>query len=245
MTAVSGAIRRWSTLTGGTGTQIVVNAAGVAFASWTYFTSDGADDSLYFNRVSRRDSTGVWSRAETLGGSQTAGATVVVDGDGNAQAFWSEYTGGVWIERFELATGWQGARQLAAHGMTVRAAGDADGNAAVLWEVLENEIHAVYVVDGEPGDTVALARISEDDSPVAPGYYDVAAASGDAIATWQLHDRIEVSHGDAAGWDPPELLDEGAVAYPRVGMTRSGAAIAVWLRFAADTDDEIWTSSYR
>jgi hypothetical protein len=231
--------------TAGSGTRIAMNAAGVAFASWRYITSDGGDDSLYFNRVSRRDAAGVWSSAQTLGGSQSFGATVVVDRDGDAQAFWSEQNSGVWFERFvSSAGGWQGARQLAPHGRSGAAAGDADGNAAVLWEGLDDELHAIYLVDGEPGEDVTLGV---EDEGIVPGSYDLAAASRDAIAVWQRDTAIEVSRGDATGWDLPAVLDEGTVAYPRVGMTRSGVAVAVWIRFAADRpdDDELWTSTYR
>jgi len=230
---------------GGSGARIAMNEAGDAFASWTYIQSDGADDLEYYGRVSHRRPGGVWSEHETLGGSQSSGSTVAVDDDGDAQAFWSEQNAGVWFERYLDAGGWRGARQVAPVGISAKAAGDGGGDAGVAWLDIGDEIRATYLVQGEPGETVTLTRGEEDAPPFGAGDLDMAAADGDAIAIWRRGTRIEVSHGDATGWDSPVVLDEGNVFAPAVAMFGSGDALALWLHRIDDDNVEIRSRTYR
>ena len=125
------------------------------------------------------------------------------------------------------------------------AAGDGDGNAAVAWLYIDDEIRAAYLSDGEPGDTVTLSRAELDDPAIGQGDLDVAAGGGDAIAIWRRATRIEGSHGDPTGWDPPIVLDDGLVGGPQVEMFGSGDALAVWLRRIDDDSVEIRSRTYR
>ena len=174
----------------GSGPRIAMNERGDAFVTWRFIESDGADDFLYHGLVSRRGSAGAWSDPAILGGDQSFGATVAVDQDGDAQAFWSEQNAGVWFERFLDPGGWQGARQLVPDGRSEVAAGDGGGDAAVAWLHFDDEIRATYLVDGEPGEIVTLARDPEDEPSFGAGDLDIAAADGDAIAIWRRGARI-------------------------------------------------------
>jgi hypothetical protein len=229
---------------GPTGPRVAVNAAGEAFVWWRSVEPDGADDSYFYTLVAHAGPHGGWSVPAHLGGNQTLDSSVTVDAAGNASAFWTEQNRGVWFGRF-IDGAWQGERQLAPLAASLEAAGDADGDTAVVWDS-GDALHAVYFADGVPGEPVVLAGGEPGSGTVNDGGYDVAAGSGHAIALWQTDSQIEVSVGDASRWDSPEVLDDVTLGSPRIAMTGSGDAIAVWLRRAAVGDSvELRAAAFR
>ena len=230
---------------GGSGARIAMNEAGDAVASWIYSQSDGADDLEYFGRVSRRGPGAPGASRRLSAATNRAGPSCPWTTTATRRRSGRSRTPASGSSASSTPAAGRGPASWRRVGDPRRPRATAAGMPGVAWLDIGDEIRATYLVDGEPGESVTLAREEEDAPPFGAGDLDLAAADGDAIAIWRRGTRIEVSHGDATGWDSPVVLDEGTVFRPRIQMFGSGDALAIWLRRIDDSSVEIRSRTYR
>lgn len=246
-----GTAQRLDSMSGGN-PDIVMDPSGSAIVVWQ--GSDINGSGIY----ARFFSTGSgWSAPQLIGTRNGAdsvnNARIVVDGNGNAIAVWSQSNGtsyNLTANRYTQGIGWgtaQPIETLSREADEADIAMNASGDAVVVWRdrTLDgngNLVDApVYAVRYTPGS--GWGTVQRLDSGTNYGYVlDVPRvaidAQGNAIAVWHDYDgagqRIYARRYVAgSGWGALEQLQSptGNDAWrPDVAMDANGNAIAVWMQ---------------
>ncbi len=239
--------------------QIAVDDDGGALAVWHHVNNYG-----YVAIKSKRYTTSQgWDNANTvLADPNSVGPPqIAMNGSGQAIAVWDAYDNtslsyNVWARRFIPGTGWEAATMISDDGKATsfHVAIDDNGNGVAIWREsvgLDNtNVRANYYAAGVGwGTAVVIGRAD-------PGWAvpsQVAMDSkGNAFAIWAQnpggHWQARASRFEkGVGWGSAATLDTqvaGAVPYPRIAVTDSGTAVAVWEHAEDSGPFGIWTSRY-
>lgn len=235
--------------------QVRMDSTGNAIAIWQQL--DGVN---YIVRGSRYTVAGGWGAPQLI---QTDTSNysyfpqLAVNAAGNAVAVWQQYDGSrdnVWANRYVAGVGW-GTAQLIENDNTGDVSNpqvtmDNSGNAMAVWSqfdgIHDNIWSSRYTTSGVWG----APQLADSEAGSAGNPQVVMDNSGNAVALWQQHDgsryNIWANRHSEGVWGTARLIETdntGAATNPRVSMTTSGSAVAVWQQ-SDGIRDNIWTSRY-
>ena len=236
-----GAVTRIESATGVTGdVQAVMDPAGNATVVWINADNNVAD--LWANR----HGTSGWEAGSIIENSSQnlQEYSLGVGLNGEVRVAWTQQvtnsTMGVYTSRHLDGTGWSAPTTLAVttdgSAYTPKVAGDADGNALVVWGQLDgstfNEYSSYYTAGGSWGAPVLTS--------LAIGAEIAFDRSGNALALWsaQLNPSNNVIMASrftpVGGFATPVVVTPGSTAYaqyPSFAIDAYGRAFAVWIDY--------------
>ena len=207
-------------------------------------------------------SDGDWGTAELIEYDNRGHAgepRVAMDSDGNAIAVWHQSDGtrvSIWANRFTPSQGWESARHIGSDDQSEArmpdVAMDPDGNAIVVWEQSDDVRVSIWANrftrvggwdDAEPIET------NDDGDATNPRLG--MDANGHAITVWNQFNGTTVDvwsnhYTPGNDWGTAELIernDDGDALRPRVAVSASGDAVAVWPQFDGFRYD-LWANAY-
>jgi hypothetical protein len=202
---------------------------------------------------------GAWGASDLIENNNAARSfrqRVAMDDRGNAIAVWDQNTT-VWTNRYDVDTGW-GTSALLEPNMLgdardAQVAMDAQGNALAIWTQLNGGRREIMtrrydVAAGDWGPAAPIGNL---------GLGDVSEPQlamnrdGKGVAVWaQVDDDTTFtslwasSYQPADGWSTPRLIENDSTASainPRVAMSPSGSAMAVWTEVGT-TRNRVWAN---
>lgn len=238
--------------------SVAVDERGHAFAVWVH--SDGATDSIWFNRYVPGAG---WDAADMVRTGLTGKASdpqVAIDDNGDALVVWSQFDGRrrtIWVSRLVAGLAWGEPVQIAADRFTdadsPRVATDSKGGAMVVWRQFDGSVSrniwaSRYVPEhgwcraelvGREGSGTAFdPQIALD--PYGNAFVLWAIPGGKQGCVWT--NRYVVGRG----WGSPAALhagNGGDVVDPRLVCNGYGHAVAVWCQ-RLGTHYGVWASRY-
>lgn len=242
--------------------QVAVGGNGTAVVLWDQYDSG----TLSFNIWAARClPNGSWDCAVIVreGTSSDSKRRVVVDGDGNAIAVWSqEAVPGqglhVWASRYTAGGRWDCNATLVETGTggdgdNPRIAMDGNGNAIAVWshsDGAETTIWSSRYVRGQGWGTPVKIQ----DAGPGNGFNPQISVNGDGTATavWQQAEASGRHIGSnryvpGAGWGTAILIEDSGLSgwNPDVAVDADGNAIAVWYQWDGVSQFDIWANRFR
>lgn len=233
----------------GTSPEVAVNAKGKAVVVWMH------EGSQHYIRAIQRLADGSWSTPMQVSEGKTAEyePDVAIDGRGNAFAIWSDhYWDGnqhrlrILASRMWTSGTWSKPTTLALAPYTPREqqiAADADGNATAVWEedapASSVRVRSAHWHLGNGWSTTKTISTGDSVDPT------VAAANGQAVASWTTYDRetgdrhvLTAQRSASGSWSSPTTLTQPGhdSLFPHVGMDAAGNAVAVWSDYSAGSN---------
>lgn len=227
------------------GHRIAIDGEGNAIAIWHQSDgSDGGTERIWANRSSPGTGWGIAERFETDDLGHARNPRVAFDALGNAVAVWQQFNGehaSIWAKRYVPGSEWSFARRVSDGLSEARLADvalDPRGNAIAVWQQDDDGRFDIWFNRFTPsgGWGEAPRKIELDDEGDATNARVGMDADGRAVAVWKQFDGIAFGirssqYVSGEGWSDPQRLDRyhgGDALRPRVAVSASGMAIAVW-----------------
>ena len=237
--------------------QIAIASNGDALAVWSQLANG-----FYSIHASFSLGGGAWGNPTLLESSDGTALSpqVSFDPGGNALVIWQQVTGAetsIWSNRYAKGAGWGTAELIeTTAGATYypRLAIDGSGNAIAAWSQNDGAVISnIWSNRYTAGIGWGTAELVEDIAG-GLGYAPQIAIddNGDALLLW--HHTTADKRSDiwfnrylaGAGWGKATTVegnDANSAANPRVAMTPSGKAMAVWFHYM-DTRYDIWFNTF-
>lgn len=219
--------------------NVLVERSGAATVVWTQ--SNGADDTLWAQRIAPTGAAEPARRIDTAGGRVTD-VRLAEGRDGEVFVAWTHLDGiryNVWVTRFAPGTGWDTAHALEAATQSayeVRVGADAAGNAVAVWYQYDGVGHDVWAASRAPGGAWTAAQRIESFAGSATAPELAMSAAGVAFAAWTHFDGTRngvwaARFTPAGGWQAAQLVDAANVndrIDPRIAVSARGEAVIIW-----------------
>jgi len=225
---------------------LAADAHGNVFAVWEQTDSLQAGTPFHAWTSTYRSDTNAWSAPQQIGtGTSSAfDSNVVCNPNGDAVAWWVEFDGSVWSNRYTQQGGWEAQKQISAPGESIfspRLTIDQQGNALAIWSRLDEQTtdsHIWYSLLPAGGEWSSPSLLSSADSATSERTDTPQIAfdaQGDALALWDRSDRVHddarfAIYSPAGGWSAPVNADNngGDIIEPALAITPDGSAFAAW-----------------
>lgn len=240
--------------------RIAADAYGNAFAVWDQY--DGARNCVFASRYVH----GVgWTGAvliDSAGVDSCYNPRIAVDGSGNAIAVWQQmvsWVNSVWANRYVVGEGWGAAQEieyLIVESGLPQVVVDESGNATVVWEVYDSGHNHIWSNRYVVGEGWGEEEEEEEVEQYVEDAYSIDLAVDDAgcvVAVWcqwdESHYNVSANrYVPGEGWGSAEMIGgkaTGSASEPKVAVSSSGDATAVWYQFdLGDGLYSIWSNRY-
>ena len=233
--------------------NIGMDGAGNAIFAWLHRGSN------FYNAAAARYERGVgWGIreyiAEVTNSTNSSSLHLSVNSSGNAVAVWQQTVEneGIWMNWYEVGTGWGTAQPWNSGTEVDDIALDADGNAIAVWQQSDgtrtNIWASRYTVSSGWGDA---ELIETNDSGNAQRPKIAVDEDGNAVAVWQqsdgTHTQIWANHyAVSSGWGTARSIEtenSDNADCQQVVMSATGKAVAIWRQFDG-TQYSIWANRF-
>jgi hypothetical protein len=237
--------------------QISMIGSGEAICVWAQY--DSFRPNIWANRFVPGYGWGIPDLIEFDNGAGAGLPCVSMNETGNAVAVWVQNDGSynsVWSNRYVQGEGWGEAEMIETsdgNAMSPRVSTDRSGNAVAVWYQHDGSWNNVWANRYTHGIGWGTALLLENmNVGNAMGAQVATDRYGNAIAVWMQNDGADNDifcsrYTTGASWGPAQMIDrsdEGSSDSPRIAMSPSGSAVAIWSR-SDGARWNIWSSKYQ